>query len=207
MQLYEIILTALALAMDAFAVAICKGLATPKLKPKHLIITGAWFGGFQGLMPVLGYIPVRLVGPTVEKYVTQVAHWVAFVLLAFLGVKMIYEALSAGEDECVDCSFAPRVMVVMAIATSIDALAVGVTLALTEINIVSTGFSLVGLDINIIISALIIGVITFLLSAVGVKIGNVFGAKYKHYAELAGGIVLLLIGVKILLEHLGVLAF
>ena len=142
-----------------------------------------------------------------EKYVTQVDHWVAFVLLAFLGTKMILEAVKRDEDECVDCSVAPRVMLVMAIATSIDALAVGVTFALTEINIVSGGFSLVGLDINIIISALLIGVITFALSALGVKIGNVFGAKYKNYAELAGGIVLVLIGLKILLEHLGVLAF
>lgn len=207
MQLYEIILMAVALAMDAFAVAVCKGLATPKLKIKHMLIVGAWFGGFQGLMPVLGYIPVRLLGPAMEKYVTQVDHWVAFVLLAFLGTKMILEAVKRDEDECVDCSVAPRVMLVMAIATSIDALAVGVTFALTEINIVSGGFSLVGLDINIIISALLIGVITFALSALGVKIGNVFGAKYKNYAELAGGIVLVLIGLKILLEHLGVLAF
>ena len=207
MQLYEIILMSVALAMDAFAVAVCKGLATPKLKIKHMLIVGAWFGGFQGLMPVLGYIPVRLLGPAMEKYVTQFDHWVAFVLLAFLGAKMIYEAVGGGDDECVDCSIAPRVMVVMAVATSIDALAVGVTFALTEINILSNSFSLIGLDVNIIISALLIGVITFALSALGVKIGNVFGAKYKNYAELAGGIVLVLIGLKILLEHLGVIAF
>ena len=207
MKLYEIILMAVALAMDAFAVAVCKGLATPKLKIKHMLIVGAWFGGFQGLMPVLGYIPVRLLGPAMEKYVTKIDHWVAFVLLAFLGAKMIYEAVKGGDEECVDCSVAPRVMVVMAIATSIDALAVGVTFALTEINIVSGGVSLLGLDINIIISALLIGVITFGLSALGVKIGNVFGSKYKNYAELAGGIVLVLIGLKILLEHLGVLTF
>lgn len=191
MQIWEIILTAVALAMDAFAVAICKGLATPKLRLKHMLIVGAWFGGFQALMPVLGYIPVRLVGPAIEGFITSIDHWVAFVLLLFIGGKMIVEAVHGGE-ECVDCSVAPRVMLVMAVATSIDALAVGVTFALT--------------DVNIIFAALCIGLITFLLSAVGVKIGNVFGARYKNVAELFGGIVLVLIGTKILLEHLGVLA-
>lgn len=191
MQIWEIVLTAVALAMDAFAVAVCKGLATKKLKFKHMLIVGAWFGGFQGLMPVLGYIPVKLVGPVIEDFVTGVDHWVAFVLLAFIGGKMIYEALSGG-DECVDCSLGVKVMAVMAVATSIDALAVGVTFALT--------------DVNIVLAAVLIGVITFVLSAVGVKIGNVFGARYKHIAELLGGITLVLIGLKILLEHLGVFA-
>lgn len=192
MQLYELILLAVGLAGDACAAAICKGLATPKLRLKHMLITGLWFGGFQALMPVIGYIPVKLLGPAMEKYITEIDHWVAFGVLAFLGVKMIYEAL-LGEEECVDCSFAPRAMVVMAVATSIDALAVGVTFALT--------------DANIVIAALLIGVITFILSALGVKIGNAFGVKYKKYATLAGGIVLVLIGLKILLEHLGVIAF
>lgn len=191
MQIWEIILTAVALAMDAFAVAVCKGLATRELKFKHMLIVGAWFGGFQGLMPVLGYIPVRLVGPAIESFVTSVDHWIAFLLLAFIGGKMIYEALT-GADECVDCSLAFGVMAVMAVATSIDALAVGITFALT--------------DVNIVFSALLIGLITFVLSAVGVKIGNVFGAKYKHVAELLGGVTLVLIGTKILLEHLGVFA-
>lgn len=193
MQLYELIILAIGLAGDACAAAICKGLATPKLRLKHMLITGIWFGGFQALMPVIGYIPVKLLGPVIEKYIVNIDHWVAFIVLAFLGGKMIYEALLGGEEECVDCSFAPRAMVVMAIATSIDALAVGVTFALT--------------DANIVIAAALIGFITFLLSALGVKIGNVFGVKYKKYAELAGGAVLVLIGVKILLEHLGVIAF
>lgn len=192
MKLYELIILAIGLAGDACAAAICKGLATPKLRLKHMIITGLWFGGFQALMPILGYIPVKLLGPVIEKYITQLDHWVAFAVLAFLGGKMIYEALFGGGDECVDCSFAPRAMVVMAIATSIDALAVGVTFALT--------------DANIIVAATLIGVITFLLSALGVKLGNVFGVKYKKYAELAGGVVLVLIGLKILLEHLGIFA-
>ena len=193
MQLYVLIVLAVGLAGDACAAAICKGLATPKLRLKHMLITGLWFGGFQALMPVIGYIPVKLLGPAMEKYITNIDHWVAFSVLAFLGVKMIYEAITGGEEECVDCSFAPRAMVVMAVATSIDALAVGVTFALT--------------DANIFVAALLIGVITFVLSALGVKIGNVFGVKYKKYAELAGGAVLVLIGLKILLEHLGVITF
>ncbi|MBR3681362.1 MAG: manganese efflux pump [Clostridia bacterium] len=193
MQLYVLIVLAVGLAGDACAAAICKGLATPKLRLKHMLITGLWFGGFQAVMPVIGYIPVKLLGPAMEKYITNIDHWVAFSVLAFLGVKMIYEAITGGEEECVDCSFAPRAMVVMAVATSIDALAVGVTFALT--------------DANIFVAALLIGVITFVLSALGVKIGNVFGVKYKKYAELAGGAVLVLIGLKILLEHLGVIAF
>ena len=193
MRLYEIILTAVALSMDAFAVAICKGLATPRARIKHMLITGAWFGGFQALMPVLGYIPMRLIGPVFGEYVGRYTHWVAFTLLAFIGGKMIFEALADKDDECVDCSFAARVMVVMAIATSIDALAVGVTMALE--------------DVSIVLAASLIGVITFVLSALGVKIGNVFGAKYKHLAELAGGVTLVLLGVKSLLEGLGVIAF
>ncbi len=193
MKLYELIVLAIGLAGDACAAAICKGLATPKLRLRHMLITGLWFGGFQALMPVIGYIPVKLLGPVIEKYIVDFDHWVAFGVLSFLGIKMILEALHGESEECVDCSFAPRAMVVMAVATSIDALAVGVTFALT--------------DANIVIAALLIGVITFVLSALGVKIGNVFGVKYKKYAELAGGVVLVLIGLKILLEHLGVLAF
>ena len=149
MQLYVLIVLAVGLAGDACAAAICKGLATPKLRLKHMLITGLWFGGFQALMPVIGYIPVKLLGPAMEKYITNIDHWVAFSVLAFLGVKMIYEAITGGEEECVDCSFAPRAMVVMAVATSIDALAVGVTFALT--------------DANIFVAALLIGVITFVL--------------------------------------------
>ena len=151
MQLYELIILAIGLAGDACAAAICKGLATPKLRLKHMLITGIWFGGFQALMPVIGYIPVKLLGPVIEKYIVNIDHWVAFTVLAFLGGKMIYEALAGEENECVDCSFAPRAMVVMAIATSIDALAVGVTFALTDANIVIAA-ALIGLIPNCAVS-------------------------------------------------------
>lgn len=193
-EIITLTIIAIGLAGDACAVSVCKGLATPKLKLRHMLITGLWFGGFQALMPVIGYIPVRLLGPAIGEYITVIDHWVAFVVLAFLGGKMVVEALRGGdEDECVDCSFAPRAMVGLAIATSIDALAVGVTFALGEMNIV--------------LGATLIGVITFVISAIGVKVGNVFGIKFKKYAELAGGVILVLVGAKILLEHLGVLAF
>lgn len=180
--------------MDAFAVAVCKGLSVFKFKPKHMFITGLWFGGFQGLMPFIGY----LLGSTFEKYITPIDHWVAFVLLGIIGVNMIKEAL--GKDEECDCEnssdnpFAVKTMFVMAVATSIDALAVGITFALLP-------------GVNITAAVLFIGVITFALSCVGIKIGNVFGAKFKSKAELTGGIILILMGVKILLEHLGVINF
>ena len=188
----ELIITAIALSMDAFAVAICKGLCTEKVKIKHMAITGAWFGGFQALMPLIGF----LLGSTFSKYIEPVDHWVAFVLLALLGANMIKESFSNEEVSCDvnDSSFAVKTMFVMAIATSIDALAVGITFALLP-------------EVNIGIAIGSIGVITFLFSAVGVKIGSVFGAKNKKYAELTGGIVLALIGLKILLEHLGVISF
>lgn len=192
MQIWEIVVTAVALSMDAFAVSICKGLATDKVRLRHMLTVGAWFGGFQGLMPLLGYIPVKLLGPVIEKYVTAVDHWIAFVLLGFIGGKMIVEAFDR-EGECTDCSLSFRVMLAMAVATSIDALAVGITIGLQSANIV--------------LAVILIALITFFLSAIGVKLGNVFGAKYKFVAELVGGITLVFIGVKILLEHLGVLAF
>lgn len=188
----ELILTAIALSMDAFAVAVCKGLCTEKVKIKHMAITGAWFGGFQGLMPLIGF----LLGSAFAKYIEPVDHWIAFVLLGLLGANMIKEAFSKEEEACDvnSASFGFKVMFVMAVATSIDALAVGITFALLP-------------DVNIWVAIGSIGVITFLLSAVGVKIGSVFGAKNKKYAELSGGIVLILIGLKILLEHLGVISF
>lgn len=189
MGIFELLATAVALSMDAFAVAICKGLSTGKVKIKHMVITGAWFGGFQALMPFIGY----LLGSAFRKYITPVDHWIAFVLLGLLGANMIKEAFSA-EEECTDSSLGFKVMLLMAIATSIDALAVGITFALLP-------------DVNIWLAVGSIGVITFTLSAIGVKVGSVFGAKNKKYAELAGGIVLILIGAKILLEHLGVLIF
>lgn len=187
MGLLELFILAVGLSMDAFAVAICKGLATENVKLKHSVITGAWFGGFQALMPLLGFI----LGATFEKYVTKIDHWIAFILLGAIGANMIKEAFSKEENDN-NCSFGFKTMFVMAIATSIDALAVGITLALLP-------------DINIIAAVLFIGVITFTLSAIGVKIGNVFGSKYKSKAEFLGGAILVLLGLKILLEHLGIL--
>ena len=182
----ELITTALALAMDAFAVAICKGLATDKVKLRHMAVVGLWFGGFQGLMPLIGY----LVGSSFASYIESFDHWIAFALLGFIGAHMLIEAFSKEEEES-DSSLAFGVMLTMAIATSIDALAVGVS------------FAALG-NVDIVLAVALIGAITFALSALGVKIGNVFGAKYKSVAEGAGGAVLILIGLKILLEHLGV---
>lgn len=186
MGLLELFLLAVGLSMDAFAVSVCKGLSTEKLKPSHYLIIGAWFGGFQALMPTVGY----LLGTTFEKYITSVDHWVAFALLALIGGNMLKEGFSKDEEK-VDPSFSFRTMLLLAIATSIDALAVGITFALLP-------------DVNIFAAVGFIGVITFTLSAIGLKIGNVFGVKYKSKAEIAGGIILILMGIKILLEHLGV---
>lgn len=192
MGIIELLLIAVGLSMDAFAVSVCKGLAMPKAKLRHAAICGVWFGTFQGLMPLIGY----LLGSRFEKYVTAFAPWIGFVLLALIGGNMIREALSKEEEEanaCLDC----KSMFLMAVATSIDALAVGITFACVPLSIVNATPLL-----NTLIGVGIIGVITFLLSCVGVKIGNVFGAKFKSKAELAGGVILILIGVKILLEHL-----
>ena len=190
MSVFEIILMAVALAMDAFAVAICKGLATDKAGLKHMFVVGAWFGAFQALMPFIGCT----VGAAFLVYIEAVDHWIAFVLLGFIGANMIREALSREEEcdcECEDASLAPKVMLTMAIATSIDALAAGVGMSV----------DLKGIG-QILFAVLMVGVITFILSALGVKIGNVFGAKYKFIAELSGGIVLVGMGIKILVEHL-----
>ena len=184
MGLLELFILAIGLSMDAFAVSVCKGLATQRVNPKHMIIAGIWFGGFQALMPLIGYF----LGTAFEKYVTAVDHWIAFILLGAIGGNMIKEAFSGGENEA-DGSFGFKTMLVMAIATSIAALAVGITFALLP-------------DVNIVAAVSFIGVTTFILSAVGVKIGNVFGAKYKSKAELAGGIILIILGIKILIEHL-----
>lgn len=190
MSYFDLFVTALALSMDAFAVAICKGLATGRVKPKHMVITGAWFGGFQGLMPLLGF----LVGSLFAVYVQSFDHWIAFGLLGFIGANMIRESFSKDEEECSCASsvneFGFVTMLTMAIATSIDALAVGVNYA----------FLLNGYEIIFAVSC--IGVITFILSGVGVKIGAVFGAKYKSAAELSGGVVLAIMAIKILIEHL-----
>lgn len=190
MSVFEIILMAVALAMDAFAVAICKGLATDKAGLKHMLVVGAWFGAFQALMPFIGCT----VGAAFLSYIEAIDHWIAFVLLGFIGGNMIREALSREEGcdcECEDASLAPKVMLTMAIATSIDALAAGVGMSV----------DLKGMG-QILFAVLMVGVITFVLSAIGVKIGNVFGSKYKFIAELSGGIVLVGMGIKILIEHL-----
>lgn len=188
MDLLTLFLLAVGLSMDAFAVSICKGLAMQKITVKQAGIVGLWFGGFQALMPALGY----LLGTTFAQFVNVVADWIAFILLALIGGNMVKEALSK-EEEKADASLGFKEMLVLAIATSIDAFAVGVSFACMEIG-------------NLIIPAvLFIGVITFVLSMVGVKVGNVFGTKYKSKAEMAGGIILILLGLKILLEHFGIL--
>ncbi len=191
----QIVLIAVALAMDAFAVAICKGLAMQKPGIKNAVIVGLWFGGFQALMPTIGFF----LGEAFDKYIVAFDHWVAFVLLALIGANMIKEALEndgcgCGDGACSvkDASVSFGNMLIMAIATSIDALAVGVTFAIN--------------DDPIAISATLIGIITFILSAAGVYIGSIFGTKFKAKAEFAGGVVLIAIGLKILLEGLGVLA-
>ena len=188
--LLELFLIAVGLSMDAFAVSVCKGLSTQTLQRRHYLIVGAWFGGFQALMPTLGY----LLGSTFEQYITSVDHWVAFILLSVIGGNMLKEAFSK-DEETTDASFAPTASASMlAVATSIDALAVGITLALLP-------------GVNIAAAVLFIGCITFILSAVGLKVGNVFGLKYKNKAEMVGGAILILMGLKILLEHLGVIQF
>jgi len=187
----ELFITAVALSMDAFAVAVCKGLSTCRVKIKHMVVVGLWFGGFQALMPLIGY----LLGSTFADYITPVDHWIAFALLALLGANMIKEAITSGDEcDCTDSSLAFKVMLTMAVATSIDALAVGISFAMLP-------------SVNIWLAIGFIGAITFTLSAIGVKIGAVFGAKNKKYAELTGGIILILMGTKILLEHLGVINF
>lgn len=186
MTLFTLFTIALGLSMDAFAVAICKGLAMSKITFRKSLIVGLWFGGFQGLMPLFGY----LLGVQFKDSITAIDHWIAFILLGLIGFNMIREALSKEEEKASD-SLAFNDMLVLAIATSIDALAVGVTFAFLQVNIVP--------------AICFIGVITFTLSMVGVKIGNVFGVRYKSKAELAGGIILILMGTKILLEHLGIL--
>ena len=189
MSILEILLLGIGLSMDAFAVSICKGLSTKKLQFKHYLIIGAWFGGFQALMPTIGYF----LGSTFEQYITAFDHWVAFVLLSVIGAGMIKESLSKEESNGND-SFSFKTMLLLALATSIDALAVGITFALLP-------------DVNVPLAVCLIGITTFVCSAAGLKVGNLFGLKYKAKAELAGGIILILIGLKILLEHLGVISF
>ena len=186
MSIIELLLIAVSMSMDAFAVSICKGLSVRRVEPKHALSMGLWFGGFQGLMPMIGFALTALFA----GYIEAVSSYIAFVLLVFIGGNMIREALSKDEEE-VDDSFAFRTMLTLAIATSIDALAVGVTLRLQ--------------GANILVAAPLIAVTTGVLSPIGLRVGNVFGAKYKSKAELVGGLVLVGLGVKFLLEGLGVL--
>lgn len=182
MGIIELLILAAGLSMDAFAVSICKGLSVQKRSPKHSLIAGAYFGGFQALMPLIGW----LLGRQFQDFIKSVDHWIAFVLLALIGANMIRE--SFGGEETLNDSFSPRAMLPLAVATSIDALAIGVTFAF--------------LSVDILPAILMIGVTTFLFSAAGVVIGNVFGSRYKSKAELAGGIILVVLGIKILIEHL-----
>ena len=186
----ELFLLAVGLSMDAFAVSVCKGLSVKKAGLKESAICGGWFGGFQGLMPLIGYLLASLFA----KAIVSFDHWVAFGLLVIIGINMLKEAFGGEECECCDknADFSVKTMFVMAVATSIDALAVGISLAMAG-------------NVNIWVAVLLIGVTTFLLSGLGVKIGNIFGNKFEKKAQIAGGVILIGLGVKILLEHLGVL--
>lgn len=182
MTIVEILIIAVGVAMDAFAVSICKGLSVRTVNTSHFLKVGLWFGGFQALMPVVGYYA----GTCFSETVCSVDHWIAFILLGIIGGNMIREALS-GEDEDADPDFSFRTMLAMAVATSVDALAIGVSFAF--------------LRVSIWVAVAFIGIITAIFSMAGLKIGNVFGARYKSYAELAGGVILVIMGVKILIEH------
>ena len=186
----ELILLAVGLSMDAFAVSICKGLAMKKSNVKSMAICGIWFGGFQGLMPLIGY----LLGSLFSNAIRSIDHWIAFGLLVFIGISMLKEAWEKEESCRLDSGddLSVKNMFVMAVATSIDALAVGISLAMAG-------------EVNIYFAVLMIGIITFVLSGVGVKIGSIFGCKFEKKAQLAGGCILIFLGCKILLEHLGYL--
>lgn len=183
MGIIELFILAVGLSMDAFAVSVCKGLALKKATIQKAVLAAVWFGGFQALMPLLGYF----LGVQFQSKITAVDHWIAFVLLSIIGINMIREALGADCEQASDATDV-KTMFFLAVATSIDALAVGITFAF--------------LQVNIIWAVSLIGITTFILSGAGVKIGNVFGAKYKAKAELAGGVILVILGVKILVEHL-----
>ena len=192
MGLLELFLIAVGLSMDAFAVSVCKGLSLGKIKGKHMVIAGLWFGGFQGLMPALGYF----FGSFFAEFITAFSHWIAFGLLLLIGGNMIKESLSKDEDEECSACFKAKTMIPMAIATSIDALAAGVALALDE---TASG------ETDIFVTVAAIGIVTCLLSAIGVKIGNLFGKKFKKSAELAGGCILIILAIKFLLEGLKII--
>ena len=188
MDFFALVLTALALSMDAFAVSVCKGLALKKAEWKHALIAGVWFGGFQALMPLLGYF----IGSQFRDLVDAYTHWIAFGLLFLIGANMLREAIFEPSECSLETSLGPRVMLPMAIATSIDAMAVGVSFSCLE-------------QVNIWAAIALIGAITCLISMAGVKIGSIFGAKFEKKAQILGGVILIGLGVKILLEHFGVL--
>lgn len=188
MNFIELFILAIGLSMDAFAVSLCKGLAVPKASFRECTLAGIWFGGFQALMPTLGYF----LGKNFTQYITSVDHWIAFILLGIIGFNMIRESFGK-EEPCPDASMDAREMFVLAVATSIDALAVGITFAF--------------LNVNILAAAAFIGITTFVCSAAGIKIGNIFGGIFKQKAEFFGGLILVLLGTKILLEHLGIFSF
>lgn len=191
MGIIEILGLGIALSMDAFAVSICKGLGMKKINYKQALVIAAFFGGFQALMPLIGW----LLGSQFQQLIEKYDHWVAFALLLFIGGKMIIDVIRGGDDECSDCGrFDVRELFVMAIATSIDALATGIVIAMEP-------------DTSIWLSIAIIGLTTFVICIGGVIIGNKCGSKFKNKATVAGGIILILIGIKILLEHLGVINF
>ena len=187
MSIWELFLLAIGLSMDAFAVAICKGLSDNRVTLRHSVLCGFYFGGFQALMPLVGYF----LGKQFSALITGIDHWIAFLLLGFIGGNMIWE--SRKQSEQLNGSFGPRTMLPLAIATSIDALAIGITFAFLQVNVIP--------------AISLIGITTFAFGAAGIKIGSVFGLKFKSKAELTGGIVLVLMGLKILLEHTGVIPF
>ncbi len=191
MGIFELLLLSVGLAMDAFAVSVCKGLSVKKLTVKECMICGIWFGAFQGIMPFIGF----LIGSGFEKWIRMVAPWVAFVLLTLIGVNMIREAFSGEEEE--KSGFDVKTMFIMAVATSIDALAIGITFVAVPVNVFETGKLQ-----NTIFAVIVIAVVTFVISALGVKIGNLFGARYKSGSEVMGGTILLFIGLKTLIEYL-----
>ena len=187
MGIIELIILAIGVSMDAFAVSICKGLSMRKTNVKAMATCGIWFGGFQALMPLIGFI----LGSLFASAIQAVDHWVAFALLAFIGISMIKDAYGEEEEEC-DADFSFKTMFTMALATSIDALAIGISLAMVG-------------NVNIILAIILIGITTGIISAIGVKIGGIFGNKFEKKAQIAGGIILIILGIKILLEHLGIL--
>lgn len=193
MGIIELLLLAVGLSMDAFAVSVCKGLAMKQISFRNCAVCGVWFGGFQALMPMIGYV----LGARFEQYVDAIAPWIAFILLALIGGNMIREAMSKDEEEA-SAGMDIKTMFLMAVATSIDALAVGITFACVPVKILEASALM-----NTLTAVILIGITTFILSCAGVKMGNVFGTRYKSRAEFAGGIILIFIGLKIIAEHFG----